>query len=166
MIIKITNLSVGIHAFRFEKSVDELQLGEPFVDNLILDCKLDKSHHQIVINCNLTISADLSCDRCNVDFLTDYTSNFILLFLFNAKDFDNAKENVKFLSASEDKIDLLEDVLDYARLLLPMKKLCKEECEGLCVKCGANLNQNKCSCSAQAVESVWEPLSKLKDKLN
>ncbi len=65
MIIKITNLPVGIHAFSFEKTVKELQLGEPFINKLILDCSLDKSSHQIVVNCNLTISAKLFCDRCN-----------------------------------------------------------------------------------------------------
>jgi uncharacterized protein len=29
----------------------------------------------------------------------------------------------------------------------PSKYLCKEECEGLCPRCGANLNREACRCS-------------------
>ena len=166
MIIKITNLSIGIHAFRFEKSVDELQLNEQFVDNLILDCKVDKSQHQIVINCNLTISAHLYCDRCSIDYNKDLISEFILLYLYDNNDFDEEKNNVHILSPNDDKINLTEDVLDYANLSIPMKKLCSKDCKGLCTRCGINLNENKCSCKENEVDPVWRPLLNLKDKLN
>lgn len=166
MIIKITNFPVGIHAFRFEKSVDELQLSEPFIDNLILDCSLDKSQHQIVINCNLTISVHLNCDRCNVEYDKISNSKFVLLYLYEKDDLNEEKINVKYLSPNDDKIDLTNDILDYARLSIPLKKLCDENCKGLCFKCGTNLNENKCSCSDKNDNPIWEPLLKLKDKLN
>lgn len=166
MLIKFTNLHVGIHELKFEKDVNELQLGDQFVDNLILDCKLDKSQHQIVVNCNLTIFAQLNCDRCNSDFTKDLNSEFTLTYLFEKEDVDNTDLNVKYLSLTDDKIDLTEDVIDYAKLSLPMKKLCLEDCKGLCVKCGTNLNQNNCGCNEDIENPVWEPLLKLKDKLN
>jgi uncharacterized protein len=166
MIIKITNLPVGIHAFSFEKAANELQLGEPFINNLNLDCSLDKSSHQIVVNCNLTISAKLFCDRCNIEFIKDFNSKFILLYLPKKEDYDGVDENVKFLSPTDDKIDLTEDVIDFANLCLPMKKLCDEDCAGLCTNCGINLNENKCNCAEELKNPVWESLLKLKDKLN
>ena len=165
MIIKITNLPVGIHALRFEKSVNELQLGEPFIDNLILDCTLDKSQHQIVIKCNLTIFADLFCDRCNIEFKKELFAEFSLLYIFDKNDFDEEQENLKYLSPNTDKIDLNEDVIDFANLSLPMKKLCSEDCKGLCVRCGTNLNHDKCNCAEKEDDSVWAPLLNLKDKL-
>ena len=43
--------------------------------------------------------------------------------------------------------------LDVDRLLsnelllnLPMKVLCREDCKGICNRCGANLNHMECSC--------------------
>ncbi|MCD7905534.1 MAG: DUF177 domain-containing protein [Clostridiales bacterium] len=38
--------------------------------------------------------------------------------------------------------------LVYAELLLnfPMKNLCREDCKGLCIKCGHNLNEGDCGC--------------------
>ena len=31
-------------------------------------------------------------------------------------------------------------------LNLPMKVLCREDCKGICRKCGTNLNHSSCSC--------------------
>ena len=166
MIIKITNLPVGIHAFSFVKTVKELQLDEPFINNMKLDCTLDKSQHQIVVNCNLTISAKLFCDRCNNEFTNDFNSEFTLLYLHKREDSGDTNESVKYLSPTDDKIDLTEDVIDFANLSLPMKKLCSEDCAGLCTKCGSNLNENKCNCKEEINNPIWEPLLKLKDKLN
>lgn len=166
MIIKITNFGVGIHEFRFEKSAKEFQLKEPFVDNLVLDCKLDKSQHQIVINCNLTISTNLSCDRCGNDFDKDLNSDFTLLYLYEKNELDEDEANVHYLSANDDKINLTQDVLDYAKISVPMKKLCSEDCKGLCSSCGTDLNQNKCNCKDEDINPVWGELLKLKDNLN
>ncbi len=166
MIIKITNLSDGVHNFQFEKTVEELHLDEPFVKNLSLDCKLDKSQHQIVVNCNLTIFAKLICDRCTKNFVKDYSSEFTLLYLFNQKEIDEDDVNTKYLSSADDKIDLEADVIDFANLSIPMKKLCSDECKGLCLRCGTNLNSNKCNCLDDEINPNWEPLLKLKDKLN
>jgi len=163
MLIKITNLPAGIHTFEFEDFVNELQLGEPFVDKLILDCSLDKSQHQIVIKCNLTISTHLNCDRCNIDYKKDFKSKFTLLYLYEIAEGNDV--NVKYLSPNDDKIDLTNAVVDYAKLAVPLKKLCTDECQGLCVMCGTNLNHNKCNCSKEQNDSVWEPLLNLKDKL-
>lgn len=165
MIIKVTNLPDGIHALRFEKSVNEFQLGEMFVDNLILNCTLDKSQHQIVIKCNLTIFADLICDRCNVEFRKKLNNKFTLLYVFNKNDFSDEQENLKYLSPNTDKIDLTNDVIDFAKLSLPMKKLCSEDCRGLCISCGTNLNYDKCSCADKEINPIWAPLLNLKDKL-
>ena len=47
-----------------------------------------------------------------------------------------------------------------------MKNLCKEDCKGLCQKCGTDLNKEKCSCKAEEIDPRWKPLVNLKDKLN
>jgi uncharacterized protein len=44
-------------------------------------------------------------------------------------------------------IDLDPDIRDYIMLDYPLKPLCKEDCKGLCPRCGANLNDvTKCDC--------------------
>lgn len=57
---------------------------------------------------------------------------------------------------------LLEVTLDFN---MPYRTLCKEDCEGLCQECGANLNYEECSCSEIANdEEIIDPrFAKLKD---
>ena len=35
---------------------------------------------------------------------------------------------------------------------LPIKRLCKEDCKGLCQSCGANLNKEECSCNNEDID--------------
>jgi len=166
MIIKITNYPVGIHDIRFEKSIDELQLGDPFIDKLILDCKLDKSQHQIVLDCNLTTFVQFNCDRCNAEYSTDLMTEFSLVYIFEESDLNDEVTHVMYLSPTADKIDITSDVIDFANLVIPMKKLCNEDCMGLCPKCSTNLNLKSCDCESENINPAWEQLKKLKDKLN
>ncbi len=43
-------------------------------------------------------------------------------------------------------IDLDPDIREEIILDYPIKPLCKPDCQGLCPKCGRNLNQGKCNC--------------------
>lgn len=54
------------------------------------------------------------------------------------------------LLCPDEKLDLDEVVLSNIILDLPMKHLCRENCKGLCPKCGHNLNEGDCGCARQA----------------
>jgi len=42
-----------------------------------------------------------------------------------------------------------------------MKPLCREDCAGLCSRCGYNLNQGPCNCLAQEIDPRWSEVSKI-----
>ncbi|MCX5788300.1 MAG: DUF177 domain-containing protein [Elusimicrobia bacterium] len=44
-------------------------------------------------------------------------------------------------------IDVEEDVRQALVLCLPQRSLCRQDCKGLCARCGANLNEGPCRCS-------------------
>lgn len=43
-------------------------------------------------------------------------------------------------------LELTDAIRDALVLELPLRFLCKEDCKGLCPKCGANLNTGSCTC--------------------
>ena len=43
-------------------------------------------------------------------------------------------------------------IRDELFLHLPMKVLCKEDCRGICPRCGANLNHGTCSCDVTELD--------------
>ena len=63
----------------------------------------------------------------------------------------------------DERLDLGEVVREQLLLSLPMKRVCREECQGICPTCGRNRNTASCACAApeEPVDSRLEPLRKL-----
>ena len=79
---------------------------------------------------------------------------------------DDEGEEVFFFEEDELDTDLL--IEDQVLLNIPMKVLCKEDCKGICDRCGANLNIGNCNCSAEEKSTrMGEAISKaFADALN
>ncbi len=52
------------------------------------------------------------------------------------------------------EIDTTPHIYEELLLALPTRALCGEDCRGLCVRCGANLNTGPCGCSVSASQSA------------
>jgi len=61
----------------------------------------------------------------------------------------------------EGSIDLNILVNDAVMLGLPIKRLCDEECRGLCQYCGKNLNLGDCGCEGEVIDPRLEVLRTL-----
>ena len=166
MIIKISNLSDGVHNYTFNNSVKEFGLDEPFYDNFAVDVELKKSHNQIILDSEILLKANFDCDRCSSEYQTELKTKYRMVYLFGEEPVDSDAIDISYLPLETDKIDISKDVRDYALLAIPMKKLCKEDCRGLCAKCGKDLNEGDCNCSTEVIDPRWLPLQELKNKLS
>ena len=61
-------------------------------------------------------------------------------------------------------IDLQPLVREQVLLSLPMNAVCKEDCRGLCPKCGQNLNEKECGCDTSFVDPRLAVLKNIKVK--
>ena len=163
MIIKYVNYTDGVHELEFTKSAGELGLESPIFGDVILKCRMDKSFYQIILDCNVYFSANFECDRCCNDYSSYLTNYFQVTYLFGTDETPGEDSGVKYLTHDDDKIDITDEVIEYALLAVPMKKVCSEDCKGLCSICGTNLNENNCDCKIEITNSVWDKLKKLKD---
>ncbi len=166
MIIKISNLTVGEHDFVFEDIVDVLGLDKPFYGKFKSSVILNKLHDQLILSASSNFKVNYECDRCGSEFKTSLRSDYKMIYLMNEAPEETESLNVSYLNRDVDKIDITSDVREFALLSIPMKKLCKEDCKGLCYRCGKDLNKEKCSCNAEEIDPRWKPLVNLKDKLN
>ena len=62
-----------------------------------------------------------------------------------------AEDDPSLVAYEEPKIDLAQVAREQLYLALPMKPLCRPECQGLCPHCGSNRNVSTCTC-----ENRWE----------
>ena len=166
--IKVSNLSNGKYEYDFEGKIDEIDVSDPYVGDFRTKVVLTKFDNQIILDSSTDIDADLVCDRCNKEFNRVITSNYRMIYLFgqDTQNSGNEKMDVVYLHPDNDKIDLSNDVRDYSLLAIPMKKLCSEDCKGLCSKCGKNLNDGPCNCKDEETDPRWEQLKELKIKNN
>jgi uncharacterized protein len=61
-------------------------------------------------------------------------------------------------------IDVRVAVREELILALPQYLLCREDCRGLCPRCGKDLNAGPCGCEAHGSDSRWEQLAALRHK--
>lgn len=164
--IKHTNYADGVHDIYIEEKPEALGIEDTYVNVLKLNIKMDKSHSQIVLDCNLSGTIKFDCDRCSEEYTQDLENDFQLIYIFGSEEADNESLNVFNISPETDTIDITADVKDYALLSVPMKHLCDEDCKGLCPSCGKNLNEGECGCEKNDINPVWLPLQELKKKFN
>ena len=58
-------------------------------------------------------------------------------------------------------LDLSDAASQYHALGVPMQPVCREECAGLCLTCGVNLNETRCRCDSSPRDPRWSALLEL-----
>jgi uncharacterized protein len=77
---------------------------------------------------------ELVCDRCADSFLQNKKIELDEIFELSKKEL------------SDRLVDLDSKVRDIIVMSFPIKILCNENCKGICLGCGVNLNKEKCKC--------------------
>ncbi|MBM3664331.1 MAG: DUF177 domain-containing protein [Actinobacteria bacterium] len=63
------------------------------------------------------------------------------------------------------EIDVTEWARDAVAEVLPMSILCRDDCAGLCARCGADRNAAPCACADDEMDPRWAALGELKERL-
>ena len=88
-----------------------------------------------------------TCDRCTSDFDRDIHFPIDVVLVEELSNEENEDEWVFPLEG--DSADLDDIVRTVFVLNLDSKLLCKEDCAGLCCRCGKNLNEGPCNCQKE-----------------
>lgn len=100
-----------------------------------------------------------TCRRCLAPVLVEVDDSVRLLF---TEDEDNDDPAAVILPSRAAEIDLADTVREALILATPEFPLCREDCRGLCARCGADLNQGDCSCPPEA-DLRWGALQSLRN---
>ncbi len=102
------------------------------------------------------------CRRCLAPVTADVTADAHALFTQDPE----AQEDPDSYPLTPDAtdIDLTPAVREEVLLAVPRFLLCREDCRGLCPRCGQDLNAGPCGC-APAADPRWQALESLKGKL-
>lgn len=100
-----------------------------------------------------------ACRRCLVEVETPVREDVHLLFA-QAGGEDDDDPDVYPIAARDHDLDLRPALREEWLLAVPPLVVCKEDCKGLCPRCGADLNAGACSC-APVRDARWDALRSL-----
>lgn len=108
----------------------------------------------------------MRCDRCLSSYSHVLQPEFRLFLSSHHPDLVQSEIElleedmlVEFITGEE--IELGDIVREQIYLSFPMKFLCHEECRGLCLACGANLNRGECGCREKKGHPAFLKLKEL-----
>lgn len=112
----------------------------------------------------LTLEADVPystvCSRC----LAPIQTNKIILLdktVVTEQTGIQNEDNDDYIISKDGFIDADDTLIEQILLELPLKHLCKDDCKGLCPKCGADLNITQCGCETKEPDPRFDVLRKL-----
>ena len=128
--------------YEFDFSKEEINGVFPFTTPVKLIGEITNMSGIVTVDAKIEFSLETVCDRCAEDTRLDFllTMNHGLVSSLNNEETDD------YILVEDMKLDIEQLTLEDIFLALPGKFLCKEDCEGVCFKCGANLNEGPCGC--------------------
>jgi uncharacterized protein len=133
-----------------------------------LQCRVELREERLVqVSGTIHARLRLECGRCLEPFALGIDEKLDLAYL--PQDAGRGEEEEVHLLDhdlivayyADDRIDLGEMVREQLILSVSMKRLCREDCRGLCPKCGVNRNTTACSCPSGAPDPRWERLQSM-----
>lgn len=120
-----------------------------------------------------TIQAELqlSCGRCLSEYRWHLQSSLCERFCqaeerqplqateADAEFEDDEVDEIHFFHG--DQFDIADTVREQILVSLPMKRLCREDCSGLCPTCGTDLSRGSCNCRPPSGDIRLAPLAQL-----
>lgn len=159
--INISKLSEGIHNRSLEVEPGDFGLDERFTENVKVQATLEKSTKQLYLTVELSTGGMFTCDRCLDEHHREVRAKYGMVYMFGSEvGVKSENQEVAFIHPDTSFIEIGEDVRQYAILAIPPKILCKEDCEGLCPRCGINRNRATCQCVQDDVDPRWQGLRK------
>lgn len=122
-----------------------------FLEKKPFDLRIvNEDNKRLLIFGETSVMIAIPCDRCLEDVPTELHLTIDKKFPLGEETEDDEAENADYMMG----FNLDVDRLIYHEILVnwPMKVLCREDCKGICKKCGTNLNQHDCDCTKSELD--------------
>jgi uncharacterized protein len=122
------------------------------------DFVLSHKDRDLHVDGTVETSIRFKCSRCMKEFSQPFEASFDLSYLPQPKWTKDAEielqyEEMEVAYYDGVALDVNLMILEQIELAIPMKFVCREDCKGLCYKCGTDLNDGACLCKSENVDS-------------
>lgn len=132
-------------------------IGVPAGSSIELDLRLESVVEGVLVTGVADVEVQGECVRCLRAISDDLEIDIQELFVYPGS--EATEEEASRLEG--DLIDLEPLLRDGVVLDLPFQPLCREDCAGLCIECGADLNDDPGHTHVQSIDPRWGKLAAL-----
>jgi uncharacterized protein len=146
--------------YTIDLSKEEVHFGFPFPEPVRLRGFVQDQSGAVSLSGEIEAQAHVRCARCNapVVYGKQVPVHFLLARALPEEDADDV------FVIDGDEVDPEEVMVPELLLDMEMAVLCREDCRGLCPKCGKNLNDGDCGCVRSDVDPRWGALQRILEK--
>ena len=101
---------------------------------------------KLVITATGLVTVQLYCDRCLEEVKHDFNIDYRQEVRFESEGVLNQSDLQMVEYINDSILDTDKLITNELIVKWPTKILCKQDCKGICIKCGANLNIRECGC--------------------
>ncbi len=152
-------------AFNFEFPLDLSDFsyngGYPFIEPVQVIGEVKNSTGIVTLTGKANFTLSLTCDRCTQVL----TRSFSVPIEHTLVTHVNDEANDDLVVTDTFRYDVGPLIYEDVVLYLPTKILCRDDCAGICSRCGKNLNDGPCACEKE-VDPRWAALSMFTDEEN
>ena len=119
---------------------------------------------EVVVRGKVAGTLKQECRRCLRPVSGKFDEEVTMVFYADTTTEDTGEGYLFVFDPVRRDLDLSDAVRQEVILAIEPYVVCDPECRGLCPRCGANLNEGACGCTAEEVDTRWAALRALKDR--
>lgn len=119
---------------------------------------------EIVVRGSLRAEFRQECRRCLAPVSVGLREELTLVFAPAGSTAEEEDGDVRFFKENAAELDLGGAVREEYVLAVDPYVVCRPDCRGLCPRCGANRNEETCSCGEDETDPRWDALRALKEE--
>lgn len=155
-----------------EKPIVDAGSGLKCVEPIIGDVTFTNAGRVIDVRGKFSTTIELECGRCLRSYRLPVQAKIEEALPLEGVPWapEEPDEEEEILEDEKEPL-FVENIFDLGEYLrqtilvsVPIKPLCEDECKGLCVHCGANLNDGPCGCQPEEIDSPFGALASLLDE--
>ena len=148
------------------EAFDFLMNGVAYHEPIVVELTVTHEDKFLSMKGHVSTVVEAICSRCLEPVVIPVESDVEeqLLYakdvsLFSHLAFGEVEE--EYFIYDNDTLDITDIIREIILAELPQKVLCRDDCRGLCPKCGKNLNQGDCGCDLVEIDPRLAILAKL-----
>ena len=150
-----------------DKSFAELDTSSSLFSDMTWHGDLHAVDGQFSLKGDWQMNVPRVCGKCSVEFGLYMSGDVDVMYALGKSEYDDVDAELELTGTEPElledgELNMLDVLREHFWLAWQPMVVCAEDCKGLCLQCGFDLNQGNCDCQGEVKENAFAALKNLK----